>query len=156
MGKKKLGVSNTPYDGSRWVTDGGWWVTDGGWWVATKHQRVDAIAKKKKGERPYGTPCLVVKGCTVHSQLKAINPYWAVVLSLNQTQKKRILALIHARVAPETVNLKNVPDPLTQASTCIGRGGGGGGRGFWGGGGLDPGEGGGGGHEQQQVPKIAG
>ena len=31
--KKKLGVSNTPYDGGRWVTDGGWWVTDGGWWV---------------------------------------------------------------------------------------------------------------------------
>ena len=28
--KKKLGVSNTPYDGGRWVTDGGWWVTDGG------------------------------------------------------------------------------------------------------------------------------
>ena len=62
--KKKLGVSNTPYDGGWWVTDGGWWVTDGGWcvtdggwwvtdggwcvtdggwWVATKHQRVDAI-----------------------------------------------------------------------------------------------------------------
>ena len=69
--KKKLGVSNTPYDGGRWVTNGGWWstdggwcvtdggwwvtdggwcvtdggwqVTDGGWWVATKHQRVDAI-----------------------------------------------------------------------------------------------------------------
>ena len=104
--KKKLGVSNTPYDGGRWVTDGGWWVTDGGWWVtdggwwvtdggwwvtdggwwvtdggwwvtdggwwvtdggwwvtdggwwvATKHQRVDAIVGKKKGERPYGTPC---------------------------------------------------------------------------------------------------
>ena len=31
--KKKLRVSNTPYDGGRWVTDGGWWVTDGGWWV---------------------------------------------------------------------------------------------------------------------------
>ena len=31
--KKKLGVSNTPYDGGRWITDGGWWVTDGGWWV---------------------------------------------------------------------------------------------------------------------------
>ena len=31
--KKKLGVSNTPYDGGRWVTDGGWWVTDGGRWV---------------------------------------------------------------------------------------------------------------------------
>ena len=60
--KKKLGVSNMPYDGGRWVTDGGWcvtdggwWVTnggwcvtDGGWWVATKHQRVDAIEKKKK------------------------------------------------------------------------------------------------------------
>ena len=81
--KKKLGVSNTPYDGGRWVTDGGWWVTDGGWWitdggwwvadggwwvtdggwwitdggwwvadggwwVATKHQRVDAIVKRKK------------------------------------------------------------------------------------------------------------
>ena len=100
MKKKKLGVSNTPYDGGRWVTDGGWWVTDGGWWVtdggwwvtnggwwvtngswwvtdggwwvtdggwwvrdgswwvATKHQRVDAIAGKKRGgERPYGTPC---------------------------------------------------------------------------------------------------
>ena len=84
-GKKKLGVSNTPYDGGRWVTDGGWWVTDGGWWVtdggwwvtdggwwvtdggwwvtdggwsvATKHQRVDATVKKKGGERPYGTPC---------------------------------------------------------------------------------------------------
>jgi hypothetical protein len=83
MEKKK--VSNTPYDGGRWVTDGGWWVTDGGWWVtdggwwvidggwwvtdggwwvtdvgwwvATKHQRVDAIVEgKKKGERPYGTP----------------------------------------------------------------------------------------------------
>ena len=75
--KKKLGVSNTLYDGGRWVTDGGWcvtdggwwvtdggwwvtdggwWVTDGGWWVATKHQRVDAIVKKKKGERPYGNP----------------------------------------------------------------------------------------------------
>ena len=96
-GKKNLGVSNTPYDGGRWVTDGGWcvtdggwwvtdggwwvtdggwcvtdggwwvtdggwwvtdggwwvtdggwWVTDGGWWVATKHQRVDAIVKKKR------------------------------------------------------------------------------------------------------------
>ena len=80
MKKKNLGVSNTPYDGGRWVTDGGWcvtdggwcvtdggwwvtdggwWVTDGGWWVATKHQRVDAIAnKEKKGERPYGTPCM--------------------------------------------------------------------------------------------------
>ena len=81
--KKKLGVSNTPYHGGRWitdggrwitdggwwitdggwcvtdggwwvtdggwwVTDGGWWVTDGGWWVATKHQRVDAIVKKKR------------------------------------------------------------------------------------------------------------
>ena len=60
--KKKLGVSNTPYDGGRWVTDGGWWVTDGGWcvtdggwwvtdggwWVATKHQRVAALVKKKK------------------------------------------------------------------------------------------------------------
>ena len=73
--KKKLGVSNTPYDGGRWVTDGGWWVTDGGWcvtdggwcvtdgglwvtdggwwvtdggwWVATKHQRVDATVRKK-------------------------------------------------------------------------------------------------------------
>ena len=70
--KKKLGVSNTPYDGGQWVTDGGWWVTDGGWWVtdggwwvtdggwwvATKHQRVDAIVKKRGGggERPYGTP----------------------------------------------------------------------------------------------------
>ena len=43
-------------NGGWWVTDGGWWVTDGGWWVATKHQRVDAIVKKKKGERPYGTP----------------------------------------------------------------------------------------------------
>ena len=43
-------------DGGWWATDGGWWVTDGGWWVATKHQRVDAIVKKKKGERPYGTP----------------------------------------------------------------------------------------------------
>ena len=31
--KKKLGVSNTPYDGSWWVTDGGWWVTDGSWRV---------------------------------------------------------------------------------------------------------------------------
>ena len=48
MKKKKLGVFNTPYDGGRWVTDGGWWVTDGGWWVATKHQRVDAIVKKKR------------------------------------------------------------------------------------------------------------
>ena len=70
--KKKLGVSNTPYDGGPWVTDGGWWVTDGGWWVtdggwcvtdggwwvtdggwwvATKHQRVAALVKKikKKG-----------------------------------------------------------------------------------------------------------
>ena len=54
--KKKLGVSNMPYDGGWWVTDGGWcvtdggWcVTDGGWWVATKHQRVDAIVKKKRG-----------------------------------------------------------------------------------------------------------
>ena len=99
MEKKKLNVSNTPYDGGRWITDGGWWVTDGGWWVtdggwcvtdggwwvtdggwcvtdggwcvtdggwwvtnggwwvATKHQRVDAIVKKKKKvERPYGTP----------------------------------------------------------------------------------------------------
>ena len=28
--KKKLGVSNTPYDGGWWVTDGGWWVTAGG------------------------------------------------------------------------------------------------------------------------------
>ena len=27
----------------------------------------------------------------MHSQLKAINPYWAVVLGLNQTKKKRIL-----------------------------------------------------------------
>ena len=45
-------------DGGWWVTDGGWCVTDGGWWVATKYQRVDAIVKeKKKGERPYGTPC---------------------------------------------------------------------------------------------------
>ena len=49
MEKKKLGVSNTPYDGGRWVTDGSWWVTDGGWWVATKHQRVDAIVKKRGG-----------------------------------------------------------------------------------------------------------
>ena len=24
-------MSNTPYDGGRWVTDGGWCVTDGGW-----------------------------------------------------------------------------------------------------------------------------
>ena len=24
------------------------WVTDGGWWVATKHQRADAIVKKKR------------------------------------------------------------------------------------------------------------
>ena len=71
--KKKLGVSNTPYDGGWWVTDGGWcvtddgwcvtdggwWVTDGGWWVAAKHQRVDAIVKKEGGgggERPYGAP----------------------------------------------------------------------------------------------------
>ena len=46
--KKKLGVSNTPYDGGYWVTDGGWCVTDGGWWVATKHQRVYAIVKKQK------------------------------------------------------------------------------------------------------------
>ena len=56
-------MSNTPHDGGwcvtdgGWcVTDGGWWITDGGWWVATKHQRVDAIVKKKKGECPYGTP----------------------------------------------------------------------------------------------------
>ena len=48
MGKKK-GVSDTPYDGGWWVTDGGWWVSDGGWWVATKHQRVDAIVKKRGG-----------------------------------------------------------------------------------------------------------
>ena len=54
--KKKLGVSNTPYNGGRWITDGSWWVTDGGWcvtdggwWVATKHQRVDAIVKKGGG-----------------------------------------------------------------------------------------------------------
>ena len=61
--KKKLGVSNPPYDGGWWVTDGGWcvtdggwwvanggwWVTNGGWWVATKHQRVDAIVKKRGG-----------------------------------------------------------------------------------------------------------
>ena len=102
--KKKLGASNTPYDGGRWVTDGGWWVTDGGWWVtdggwcvtdggwcvtdggwcvtdggwwvtdggwwvidggwwvATKHQRVAALVKKKKAERPYGNPCFVL-GC---------------------------------------------------------------------------------------------
>ena len=33
MKKKKLGVSNTPYDGGRWVTDGDWCVTNGGWWV---------------------------------------------------------------------------------------------------------------------------
>ena len=81
--KKKLGVSNTPYDGGRWVTDGGWWVTDGGWcvtdggwWVATKHQRVDAIVIKKKGERPYGTPWVeaVVRQC----RLRVI---WAVVHS---------------------------------------------------------------------------
>ena len=31
--KRKLGVSNTPYDGGWWVTDGGWCVTDGGWCV---------------------------------------------------------------------------------------------------------------------------
>ena len=31
--KTKLGVSNTPYDGGRWLTVGGWCVTDGGWWV---------------------------------------------------------------------------------------------------------------------------
>ena len=36
-------------DGGWCVTDGGWCVTDGGWWVATKHQRVDAIVKKKRG-----------------------------------------------------------------------------------------------------------
>ena len=35
-------------DGGWCVTEGGWWVTDGGWWVATKHQRVDAIVKKKR------------------------------------------------------------------------------------------------------------
>ena len=90
MKKKKLGVSDTPYDGGRWVIDGGWWVTDGGWWVtdggwcvtdggwwvtdggwcvpdgcwwvtdggwwvATKHQRVDAIVKKK-GVSPLMAP----------------------------------------------------------------------------------------------------
>ena len=36
-------------DGGWCVTDGGWCVTDGGWWVATKHQRVAALVKKKKG-----------------------------------------------------------------------------------------------------------
>ena len=33
MKKKKLRVSNTPYDGGWWVTNGGWWVTDGSWRV---------------------------------------------------------------------------------------------------------------------------
>ena len=77
-------MSNTPYDGGRWVndggwwvTDGGWWVTDGGWWVATKHQRVDAIVKKKKGERPYGTPCrqgpIALLPRPVHRALRATN-----------------------------------------------------------------------------------
>ena len=55
-------------DGGWWVTDGGWWVTDGGWWVATKHQRVDAIVKKKGGERPYGTPCVEEEGKETVSQ----------------------------------------------------------------------------------------
>ena len=68
--KKKPGVSNTPYNGGRWITDGGWWVTDGGWcvtdggwwvtdgswWVATKHQRVDAIVKKKTRVRVLMAP----------------------------------------------------------------------------------------------------
>ena len=94
--KKKLGVSNTPYDGGRWITDGGWWitdggwcvtdggwcvtdggwcvtdgswwVTDGGWWVATKHQRVDAIVKKKRGERPYGTPWAQSGACAARKR----------------------------------------------------------------------------------------
>ena len=44
-------------DGGWCVTDGGWWVTDGGWWVATKHQRVAALVKKKKGlSVPTATP----------------------------------------------------------------------------------------------------
>ena len=42
MKKKKLGVSNTPYDGGWWVTDGGWWVTGGGWWVTNGSWRVTA------------------------------------------------------------------------------------------------------------------
>ena len=40
--KKKLGVSNTPYDGGRWVTDGSWWLTDGSWWVTDGSWRVTA------------------------------------------------------------------------------------------------------------------
>ena len=56
MKKKNSECPIRSYDGGWWVTVGGWWVTDGGWWVATKHQRVDAIVKKKRGEPPYGTP----------------------------------------------------------------------------------------------------
>ena len=89
MKKKKLGVSNTPYGGGRWATDGGWWVTDGGlwvtdggWWVTDgglwvtdgglwvatirdKHQRVDAIVKKKGGGgASLWHPLLKRLGCT--------------------------------------------------------------------------------------------
>ena len=63
-------------DGGWWVTDGGWWVTDGGWWVATKHQRVDAIAKKKGGEPPYGTPwsCSGAHGAWTGAQYRYRTP----------------------------------------------------------------------------------
>ena len=63
MKKKKLGVSNTPYnggwcvtDGGWWVTDGGWWVTNGSWWVADGSWRITAggnmqtLKKTKKSE----------------------------------------------------------------------------------------------------------
>ena len=40
--KKKLAVSNTPYDGGWWVADGGWWVADGGWCVTDGSWRVTA------------------------------------------------------------------------------------------------------------------
>ena len=66
-------------DGGWWVTDGGWWVTDGGWWVAAKHQRVDAIVKKKKEKRvsvlmaPPAAKHDTLEGSVTHSDWLAVN-----------------------------------------------------------------------------------
>ena len=62
--------------------------------VTTKHQRVDAIVKKK-GERPYGTPCGTHYGSTCHTlDVDARSPHLFLDIGFKMWQSQA-LSLLH-------------------------------------------------------------
>ena len=88
MKKKKLGVSNAPYDVGWWVTDGGWWVTDGSWRVTARGEmRTKKNTKKKKPNTRLGVTCTHEKDQKTQSQK---DTHWELnlgpwVIELNTT-----------------------------------------------------------------------